>query len=247
MKLRTLFHSLLPLAVVISPLYGCATAYEEARREIPVARVHTRVPSDIAMTPRAQCIQRELVARGADPSRLRVAIDKSESVVSAQQNITSDGPQLEFSLESKRVVHESGFNVVLNSGAVDPKQVPYVVSVNVTAYTPLTRSTSGVDEADLLFLTIDRNLLLAIGAVRATALIYAWDGTHYTVWSTAQSKANFYQVKDRRNLNAALRTGRATGGQGREEIEVSSVQDAGIAVVHHAIISAFSNALALNC
>lgn len=247
MKPRPAWQMLVFLALTIPALQGCATAYQDARRESQIVRDLAMVPSDVAVTRRAHCVRRALIQRGADPSRLRLVPDQGQNVSISSVFIGPDTPQIEFSLETKRVLSEVGFAVILSEGPPTLARRPYIVSVNVTAFTPLTKSTSGVDEIDLVFLSFDRDLLVAQGLVRATAVIYAWDGSDYTVWATAQSKANFYQIKNRRNLNVALTTGRATAGTGRERIEVGSVQDAGIVVVHDAVISAISTALVVNC
>jgi hypothetical protein len=244
---RPAWQLLVFLALTVTALQGCATAYQDARRESQIVRDLAMVPSDVAVTRRAHCVRRELTQRGADPSRLRLLPDKGQNVSISSMLIGPDTPQIEFDLETKRVLSEAGFGVILALVPSTPDRRPYIVSVNLTAFSPLTQSTSGVDEVDLVFLSFDRDLLVAQGSVRATAVIYAWDGNDYTVWTTAQSKANFYQIKNRRNLNVALTTGRATAGTGRERIEVASVQDAGIVVVHDAVISAISKALVVNC
>jgi len=247
---RSLISKKTKLAVLVSlsftALQGCATSYQSVKREAQAVREAIALTSEIPVTKRATCIRIRLVGQGMDPSRLRVLSD-SKNVTISEVLIAPEMPQINFELETQRVLSETGVTVHLGSVKINPEVVRHKLSVNITSYTPLSESISGVDDLDLMVLGVNRDMLVAKGTVRATAVFSSWDGVDYTVWTTSQSMARFYQIKGRQSLNLALTTGRATVGTGRERIEVSSVQDAAISVAHDAVVSVVAKALAVNC
>ncbi len=237
------------LALCAFALQGCAMPYVTADREAQNIRLAHAITSDIPITSRATCLKRSLRAKGLDPAGLSILPDKGENITSADVLMTADMPQREFDLEMKRVLNEAGFTVHLGKMALDPRAVRYVLSVNVTAFTPLSSSVTGTEDLDLLLVGVNRERLAAQGAVRATAILYSWNDQKrdYVVWATSQSLARFYLLKDRLSGNGALKTGRATVGGGSERIEVSSVQDASILAIHDVSISAMTKALYIDC
>ena len=235
------------VALSSAALQGCATSYQVAQRESQAVREAVALTSGVPVTLRASCINRALVRQGLNPSGLRILPDAGRNITVAPGLIGPDMPQVEFDLETKRFLIETGFTVHLGKAQIDPEKVRYILSVNLTAYTPLSQSVSGVDDLDLLVIGATRDMLVAQGSVRATAVLYLWDGSDFVGWTSSQAAARFYMVKDRKNFNVALTTGRATAGTGRERIDVSSVQDAAISVVHDAAASAVARALSVNC
>lgn len=214
---------------------------------------HTREmalnPTTVGVTRRATCINNELLARGADPSKLRVVVNENFNATVASVLAGPDTPPLNVEHEVRRTLKEIGFKVVvpMQKQPHDPNRWPDIFSVVIASNSPLTQSLSRVEEGDLLFLSIDRDSLVARGTVRVTVEWQKWDGEDYTVWRSSQAQGNFYMIKDKRTINAALTTGRATIGRGKERVEVNSIQDATLLVVQHAVASTVGGALAVDC
>ena len=196
---------------------------------------------------RALCVRRALEAKKLDGSKLMVAVLDAKDTSQSDQLAGGGGqaPQPGFVQDTVRTVHAMGLTVMMATQGTQP---PYLVSVHLTAFSPVTEMETGKDTGDLGLLTGDQEMFVARGKVAAAASLWARlpDGTP-TVWATSKSEGTFYQHKNKRSFNVMNKSGWLRGGVASESVEVAAVQQTASVVVQDAVAAAFSDALRLNC
>lgn len=251
------------IAFGLGVLAGCSTGtgHMVAQTEERAVQAAAAITSELPIPSRSECVRQRLYQRKADPSRLTIAVNDFRTRTVGDRGgsgVHGHEPQPMLDLAIQDAIGYLGFNVPYDAGAavkaaadtsVAPKSFPHgtiLLDGAIVAFSPLTKSVTGRDDADLIVPEWAREKLVARGSVTAIAVLYAPTGDKLSLWASASSTAIFFQVKNTQKLNMALKTGVA-GGTATETIEVTAVQDVSMMVARDAAVKVIDKALGLNC
>ena len=223
---------------------GCSTGYQRAQHAQADTAALARRVDGVPPPPRALCVRDELQARGRDLSKLTVLVVPSTTVTSPLAGI-GHSPQVDLRSDVARALWALGLQVLLpmRDGNFNAK---LLMEATVTGFAPLSNSTLGRDEFDLVVAAGEREKLVAVGAVRAVANLYLWTDAAPQLYSSAESAGRFYQFKNRAALNVANKTGWSAGGSVFETIVVHDVQAVATLVVQDAVVTSVAEAFRLS-
>lgn len=234
----------------LAGLQGCSTPnHATALHEEERVRRVAEAPSQLPTLPRGACIKRALASRGADASKLHIAVDDMENVTLLPGPGSGHSPQLRFNYPVQHALVDLGFTVPwsMKMAAEKPARGRYMMSGGLTAYIPLSFSFVVDENYDFTLIGAEREKVIAAGKTRATATLYAGTDEEYLSFASAESDMVFFQVKGKDTLTIANKNGWINGGTARERMEVLSSQEAALLSILDAMYGALSKGLGLNC